>query len=587
MRVTTDDTTAPTGAPTGPRPSSPVDAVADAYTAALAELRPDLATAVGIPGHDDAMPDLSPAGADAVDDLDRRTLAALDDAADVHADVLDDVDLVTLAAMRERLGLQRESHAAGDHLRDLNNIASPVQGLRDVFDLMPTGTPEAWETVRDRLQALPAAMDGYVETLLRGVAEGLVPAARQVREGVKQARELAGDDSFFTALVGGAEAVAALDGAPGGDALRAELATAAAGARAAYARLVDALEAEVGPAAPDEDAVGRERYARASRSLLGATVDLDETYEWGLEELDRVVAEQQALAEEIAGPGASVEDAVAVLDADPARTLHGTDALQAWMQETADAAVAGLAGVHFDIPDEIRTLECRIAPTQNGGIYYTGPSDDLSRPGRMWWSVPPGVTEFATWREKTTVYHEGVPGHHLQVGQTMYRHALLNSWRRMDVWVSGSGEGWALYAERLMDELGYLSDPGDRMGMLDGQSLRAARVVLDIGVHCGFEAPAEVGGGAWNYDKAWAFLKAHANMADGFLRFELDRYLGWPGQAPSYKIGERLWRQLRTDVQAAQGDSYDAKDFHRKALDVGSIGLDALRTAVLREFGLT
>ena len=130
----------------------------------------------------------------------------------------------------------------------------------------------------------------------------------------------------------------------------------------------------------------------------------------------------------------------------------------------------------------------------------------------MWWSVPKGITEFGTWRELTTVYHEGVPGHHLQVAQTVFRSELLNKWRRIFAWTSGHGEGWALYAERLMAELGYMDDPGNRMGLLDGQSLRAARVVLDIGVHCGFEAPAEVGGGEWTYDKAWQFLTAHANM---------------------------------------------------------------------------
>ena len=169
--------------------------------------------------------------------------------------------------------------------------------------------------------------------------------------------------------------------------------------------------------------------------------------------------------------------------------LHGTDALRDWMQERADEVIADLADTHFDIPGPVRTIECRIAPTQTGGIYYTGPSDDFTRPGRMWWSVPKGVTEFGTWRELTTVYHEGVPGHHLQVAQTVYRRELLNKWRRMMCWVSGHGEGWALYAERLMAELGYMDDPGNYLGLLDGQSLRAARVVLDIGVHCGFEAP--------------------------------------------------------------------------------------------------
>ena len=315
---------------------------------------------------------------------------------------------------------------------------------------------------------------------------------------------------------------------------------------------------------------------------MGAAVDLEETYRWGQEEVARIDAQMREVAEQIR-PGASTKEAIEILDADPAYLLDGKDALKAWMQGKADEVITNLADVHFDIPGPVRRIECLIAPTETGGIYYTGPSDDFSRPGRMWWSVPKGIDQFGTWKELTTVYHEGVPGHHLQVAQTVFRSGLLNKWRRLEAWTSGHGEGWALYAERLMAELGYLDDPGNRMGWLDGQSLRAARVVIDIGVHCGFEAPAEVGGGDWTYDKAWQFLTAHANQGEAWLRFELDRYLGWPGQAPSYKIGERLWLQLRDDVEQREGAAFDLKAFHRRALDLGGVGLDTLREAVLGE----
>jgi uncharacterized protein (DUF885 family) len=283
-------------------------------------------------------------------------------------------------------------------------------------------------------------------------------------------------------------------------------------------------------------------------------------------------------------PGSTVREAMDLLDADPGHRLSGTDALRSWMQDKSDAAIAALAGTHFDIPKPIRTLECRIAPTKTGGMYYTGPDDDFTRPGRMWWSVPEGVTDFSTWRELSIVYHEGVPGHHLQVAQTVYRRDLLNRWRRLGSWTAGHGEGWALYAEWLMADLGFLDEPGDFLGMLDSQSLRAARVVLDIGVHCGFDAPAEVGGGAWDYDKAWRFLTAHASSAHELLRYELDRYLGWPGQAPAYKLGERLWLQLRDEVRRREGDAFDLREFHRRALDIGSVGLDVLRGAVLGDY---
>ncbi|MDE9367016.1 DUF885 domain-containing protein [Luteipulveratus sp. YIM 133132] len=554
------------------RTPTAVDAIADRYHEAALALSPIGQTYLGIPGHETELDDFSPAGHEAHATLRAGVLRDLD-----AAEPVDDVDRVTISAMRDRLGLAQETHEAGIDIADLNVIASPLQEMRDVLDLMPTDTDEHWSHIAGRLRAMPAALDQWFESLHAAADRGLVSARRQVEACIKQTLDHTADDGYFATLVSGAR----IDGDDLGESVREDLESAAREAAAAYRAAGDRLRSEVLPKAPEADGCGREIYPLHSRRFLGAAVDLEETYAWGQEELARITEEMQRVAEQIK-PGASVKEAMQALDADAAYELHGTDALKAWMQEKADEAIAELGGTHFDIPVPVQTIECMIAPTQSGGIYYTGPSEDFSRPGRMWWSVPKGVEQFGTWRELTTVYHEGVPGHHLQVAQTMYRSELLNSWRRMDAWTSGHGEGWALYAERLMDELGYLDDPGSRLGMLDGQSLRAARVVLDIGVHCGFEAPAEVGGGSWTYDKAWQFLNAHADMAEGFLRFELDRYLGWPGQAPSYKIGERLWMQLRQELQQREGDAFDLKAFHRRALDIGGVGLDTLREALLR-----
>ncbi|WP_282071161.1 DUF885 domain-containing protein [Janibacter hoylei] len=553
-----------------PRPQTPIDRIAEAHLDAEVELSPLTATYLGLPGHESEIDDLSPDGLAAASRLRRRTLAALDEAAPV-----DDVDRVTLEAMRERLGLAEEVHAAGLDLQEINVIASPMQAVRDVFDIMATATPDDWSTIATRLTRVPAALEQWTASLTAAATKGDIAPLRQYERCIEQCTDLTAPDGYFAGLADGAR----LDGgAPLPESVATDLRRAAESAAEAYRDLATRLQ-PLRDKAPRSDACGRETYQLHSRSFLGATIDLEETYAWGQEELARITAQMDDVAQQVR-PGASVKEAVAALDADPRYQLHGTAALQEWMQRTADEAIDLLAP-HLDIPEPVRTIECRIAPTETGGIYYTGPSDDFSRPGRMWWSVPRGVTDFGTWRELTTVYHEGVPGHHLQVGQTVHRKELLNRWRRLASWTSGHGEGWALYAEWLMAELGHMDDPGNRMGLLDGQSLRAARVVLDIGVHCGFEAPAEVGGGVWTYDKAWDFLSAHANMDEGFLRFELDRYLGWPGQAPSYKIGERLWLQLRAETERRQGADFDLRDFHRRALDVGSVGLDTLRTALL------
>jgi uncharacterized protein (DUF885 family) len=560
--------------PTHTRTPTPVDNLIDGHLDEYAALNPIFATAAGIPGHEAELPDLSPDWLTAVSALRQRTIAGLANAAPVDAS-----DRVTVAAATDEFTVDEQISATGADESQLNIVSSPVQSVRAVFDLMATSSTEDWAVIASRLSRVPDAINGYIASLRHAATRGTVSPRRQVEAGIEQSRHNTGSDGFFATFAAGAAIV-------GGElpgSVRADLERGAQAAASAYEQLTAFLAAELLPRAPAKDPVGRERYALFSRSFLGSAVDLDDAYAWGQDELARITSLMQQTAERIK-PGSTVREAMDLLDADPGHRLSGTDALRSWMQDKSDAAIAALAGTHFDIPEPIRTLECRIAPTKTGGMYYTGPDDDFTRPGCMWWSVPEGVTDFSTWRELSIVYHEGVPGHHLQVAQTVYRRDLLNRWRRLGSWTAGHGEGWALYAEWLMADLGFLDEPGDFLGMLDSQSLRAARVVLDIGVHCGFDAPAEVGGGAWDYDKAWRFLTAHASSSHELLRYELDRYLGWPGQAPSYKLGERLWLQLRDEVRRREGDAFDLKEFHRRALDIGSVGLDVLRGAVLGEF---
>lgn len=530
-----------------------------------------LATGLGLPGRHDDLDDLSPEGFAAQADARTSTLAALRGLTPV-----DEVDQVTIAAMQERLGCEQDLHDSGLTEMTLNVIASPLQQIRETFDLMPAATAADWAVIAARLARVPVAIDGWLVTLRRSAERGLVAPRRQVSACLAQIEQYTGGSGFFAGLP--ARAAAAV---PGLDQRTMQaLHHGVAAARTGYAALAEMLRDELLSAAPSSDRCGADRYALYSRYFLGAQVDLAETYDWGRQELAGIRAQMRQLAETIR-PGATVSEALRALDEDPDYRLHGTEALRDWMQQQADDAVARLADHHFDIPDPVRRIECCIAPTQTGGIYYTPPSEDFTRPGRMWWAVPAGVTEFATWRELSTVYHEGVPGHHLQIGQAAHLAAQLNIWRRRLCWTSGHAEGWALYAERLMAELGFLDDPGNRMGMLAGQSLRAARVVIDIGVHCGFPMPTDLGGGPWSYERAWAFLTDSSSMDERFLRFELDRYLGWPGQAPSYKIGERLWLQLRADAEAAAGAQFDLTSFHRNALNLGGLGLDTLRNAML------
>jgi len=548
-----------------------IDDIAAEYVERAAALDPCYATTAGIAGHDHELPDLGADGFAGRAGLDRSTLAALD-----AAEAPDRREQVARAAMRERLALAAERYDAGDTTSELDTIASWVQRVRKVFDLMPTDGEEAAANIAKRMAAVPRAYRQLSVTLLDAARDGRCAARRQVEEVAGQCAGWAKPgDAFYSGLAGRLTAVP--------DSLRRELDIAARAATAATAELGAFLGRELMPLAREKDACGPEVYARASRYFLGAAVDLREAYAWSWEELARLRAEM-ARVSNLVRPGATVPEAMAILDQDPARRVEGRENFRAWMQEHAERTMSELDGTHFDIPEQARRIEAVIAPTNDGGIWYTEPSEDWSRPGRMWWSVPDGVETFSTWKEVTVVYHEGVPGHHLQMSVAMADTQGLNRWQRMS-WVSGHGEGWALYAERLMGELGYLDDPGAYLGMLDSQQLLAAQVALDIGVHLELDVPRGTGwreGERWNAEIAWELLRAHSSWDERQLRSELRRCLGMPGQAPSYTLGERIWLQAREDAMARAGAAFSLKDFHAKALSLGAMGLDPLREALAR-----
>ena len=548
-----------------------IDDIAAEYVERAAALDPCFATNAGIAGHDHELTDLSADGFAGRAELDRSTLTALD-----AAQAPEPGEQVARAAMRERLALAAERYDAGDTTSELATIASWVQTVREVFDLMPADGEEAAASIARRMAAVPRAYRQLSQTLLEAARNGRCAARRQVEEVAGQCAAWARPgDSFYSGLAG------RLTGVP--DSLRGELGVAARAATAATAELGAFLDRELMPLAREKDACGPEAYDRASRYFLGAAVDLREAYAWSWEEIARLRAEM-AQVSNLIRPGATVEEAVAILDEDPARRVEGRENFRAWMQEHAERTISELDGRHFDIPQPAHRIEAVIAPTNDGGISYTEPSEDWSRPGRMWWSVPDGVETFSTWKEVTVVYHEGVPGHHLQMSHAMADRESLNRWQRMS-FVSGHGEGWALYAERLMGELGYLDDPGAYLGMLDSQQLLAAQVPLDIGVHLELDVPRGTGwreGERWNAEIAWEFLRAHSSWDERQLASELRRCLGLPGQAPSYTLGERIWLQARQDAMARAGGAFSLKDFHARALSLGAMGLDPLREALAR-----
>ena len=547
--------------------------LADNYVVRYAALHPNAATSMGVPGHERTLTDFSPEGHAARAALERETLAALE-----AAPIEGDRDRVARDAMTERLRLALELDAADEQYRSLNILASPLQSLRRVFDLMPRETEQQWSDVAARLAALPAALESYRALLEAGIERGIVSTRRQAAECAQQAAVWSGQEGgappFFETLVAGFEGSPAASGAAG-RALARELAAGARAAADAFAGLGRYLAEHYAPAAEPHDPVGRERYALGASVFSGTELDLEETYAWGWWELRRIEAELAETAERIQ-PGAGLEAVKELLETDPARAIEGEEPFRAWMQELQDTTIAALHGAHFDLPEPVRRIEALIAPPGGAlAMYYTAPSEDFSRPGRTWYPTG-GKTRFPLWGEVSIAYHEGVPGHHLQIGMTVHLSDRLSRWQRLMGGTSGYAEGWALYAERLMAELGYLENPDYHLGMLRAQALRCVRVVVDIGMHLELPIASDDRfhpGETWTPELGLAFIRERSHFPPDFLASEVDRYLGLPGQAISYKVGERAWLAAREAARRRDGDAFDFKAFHARALDLGPMGL--------------
>lgn len=544
---------------------------------ALADLDPTLATALGLRPGEDRLPDLSPAGQEAIDALARSTLAEL---ASVQGAGSGDAGLSgderrCARLLRERLEAGLAMSAQGEHLRAVSNIFGPPHRVRSTFLDMPAQTEEDWAAIARRMARVGQALAEYQTSLTDGASRGLYAGPRVVRVAAQQLTE-------WTAAADGrgwfADFAADADVPPK---LRADLDRAAQSANESVAALAQWLGGDyLSQAQGTPDGVGADRYRVCAARWTGASLDPHEAYAWGWSQFTELQQQMHAEAQHVL-PGASAAEAMHHLDAS-GEAIDGVENIRAWLQDMMDQAIADLDGAHFDLAAPLKTVQARIAPPGSAAApYYTAPSQDFSRPGRTWLPTL-GRTRFPVWNLISTWYHEGVPGHHLQLAQWRYLSRDLSMYQTAVGGVSACSEGWALYAERLMDELGYLSTPGARLGYLDAQNMRAIRVVIDIGMHLGLAVPADSPLGAgqtWTPDLALEFFTAHSGRDREFLASEIIRYLSGPGQAISYKLGERAWLEGRAAARAAhaaRGSEFDLKAWHMSALSLGSLGLDDL-----------
>ena len=546
--------------------------LADRYVDQLAALQPMLATQMGVPGFDGQWGVQDPSGWQDIGALFKRTLSAIEalPPSDRHREQLG------RRVLKDHLSGRVERIEHGHPLQDLNNIASPVQGFRETFDLMPKASADDWELIASRLSSLHGAVDGYIESLSEGRRRGLAAARRQVEACIEQCRVNSGSGSFFYQLSAGAH------DAQVPDALQAEVDTGAAAARLAYAHLANYLEDEYLPDSVEADGVGLERYRRASRHFLLTEIDHEAVYHWAWQEVAALRAQMVEVGRQI-DPALGFQEIVQLLKTGADYVVSSEAEFLSQMRQCQMDALDQLDGTVFDVPVPIKQIDVQIAPPGTTlGAYYIQPSEDFSRAGSVWYAKLTDTSVYPLFDEVTTAYHEGFPGHHLQIGVQMCLGDELTRAHRLAIWYDGYGEGWALYAERLMDELGFINRPEYRFGLLCSQLMRACRVVIDIGMHLGMIIPKDAvfhSGDIWTFDLAVEMLRDYGLMSPVGARSEVTRYLGWPAQAISYKVGEQFILDLR--AQAEHEAWFTLKEFHRRILVSGPVGLDHLKELIL------
>jgi uncharacterized protein (DUF885 family) len=528
--------------------------LSDKYVDQAAAMSPMESTMLGLHTNQDKLDDFSLEAAESRAKLDRTTLAAL-----MALTPIDEIDRISQKVMQERLESALLLHESKEAFILWNVLTSPPSDIRSIFELMPRESAQDLAHISSRLAAVSGAHASWISTISTLAQEGLTTAKRQVRGVISQLDDYAAG--------GYAEMAKNFD--PQGS--YPELHTKALLAQESCAQTAAYLRDEYLPLANPNDAVGADRYAIWARYFTGAELDLQATYEWGVKDLKAINDRMWRVAAKIKPDAQSLREVADFLDQDPQYLVKGKDEIIRRLQEFTDAAIARMDGEYFEIDDRIKICEARLAPEGSASApYYNAPSEDLSRPGTTWLPTL-GKDEFPWWGLVTTWYHEAVPGHHLQCATVTIENDRLSRFQRNEAWISGYGEGWALYAERFMDELGAFDEPGIEMGYLSGQALRAARIVVDIGMHLGFE---DSNGVVWNADSSRELLNKFALLDEEHSISETDRYLGWPGQAISYKVGERIWMQAREDAKVRLGSKFSLKKFHTYALKIGPMGLD-------------
>ena len=544
-----------------PEPSA-VDRIADGFWERFKELSPISATVNGDTRYDDRLPDPSPAGRE----RERAYAEDLRDAASfVTGQDLGVEDRITLDVMRVIGEIQlTELDQRMDTLQVVDQMGGPQQLLPQLCQFQSADTPERLELFMARLHAYPKYMADNIELLREARASGMTAPRIVAERTIAQLERMLAtpiEEAVVPSLVTVANEA---DREKIRDVIRDVVTPAdAAFLEALRGDYLDASRPENGLwSAPNGDELYR------TQILRWTTLELDpqDVHQTGLDQLQSIEAERQSISR---GAGFG-DDTVA---------YRASLAAEAANQATSQANLIDRARDDIERAFELAPAMfrrapvslCRVIPVEEYKerdapfAYYYPPSADTTRPGTYYvntFDLPSRTFS----RLAATTYHEAIPGHHWQISLES-ENTSLNSFRRFAARYAGGAyvEGWGLYAERLADEMGLYRNEAERFGMLGAQAWRAARLVVDTGMHAL----------RWTREQSIQTL-LDAGLTETDAVIETDRYICWPAQALTYKVGQLEIERLRREIALRDGEAFDIREFHDQLLGHGSLPLATL-----------
>ncbi len=543
-------------------PSSPVNLVADRFWEAILEQNPTTATIYGDERYDDRLEDPSPIGRIRAREVAEATLREAM-AIDPESQSLEDRITLDMVRVVCELAIEQDDQRV-DLLRPVDQMGGPQTLLPTIATFQQADTPERLERFLTRLRAYPAYMAANIALLREGIETGLTAPRIVTERTIAQLERLLETPAEESVVVSMAKVANEADRARVLAVVREEVIP-------ADRAFLDALRGDYLAAsredpglwsAPNGDALYR------TQILAWTTLPLEpaDLHRIGLEEIEQIEAERRVISrtQGFGDDTAAYRDHLAV---DPSNVPQTAAELLSRAREDIERAMA-LAPRYFGtLPRagcEVRAVE-EYKEKDSPFAYYYPPSLSGSRSG-VYYANTYDLPSRAYSKLASTTYHEAVPGHHFQIAMEM-ENERLSTFRRLGSRLVGGAyvEGWGLYSERLADEMGLFRNEAERFGMLDAMAWRAARLVVDTGLHAL----------RWPRQRSIDFLRS-AGLSETDAVIETDRYICWPGQALTYKVGQREIERLRAEIEARDGSAFDLRAFHDAVLGHGSLPLATL-----------